>query len=501
LGARTRHRLNPLRPSLRYAILFVLGALLSGLAIRWGVNPHDEGLMLQAGERIADGQLPYRDFYANYGPGQYFVVGGLDVLFGPSLLTWRILRVALDAGVAVLAYALVRRDAPEPLALGAWLTVAAAMAFPSIPHPNPTALALAFGGLLIAERRPAAAGALAGLAAVFRLDLGVAALAGVALLAGRRQAARAALTGAGVGCVLMAPVVIPDPGAFWDQTIGFALDEQRLQRLPLPGAWHGGFEPNKILEFYTPYLLLAGTALWLAVAVARRLPLRLWAPAPLAAAGVIYLLARADVYHLVPLAAVLPVLLATAAAAERRAGNAAITAALVAVIALIAVQGLDRKRIQVLDPPPQATIDIDVADGVKAPTAEAHALTELSRYVRARVPAGRPVFVANPRFDLVRVGNPLVYVLVGRPNATRYDVMQPGVVTTAPVQREIVRDLERSRTQLVIRWLSPVADQPEDNGAGRSSGVHVLDRYLARTYVAQRRFGDYLVLGRRLLGG
>jgi hypothetical protein len=120
--------------------------------------------------------------------------------------------------------------------------------------------------------------------------------------------------------------------------------------------------------------------------------------------------------------------------------------------------------------------------------------------VRSRVPPGDPVFVANPRFDLVRVGNPLVYVLVGRPNPTRYDVMQPGVVTTAPVQREIIGDLERSRPLLVIRWLSPLADQREDNGAGRSSGVHLLDRYLARAYVPQRRFGDYLVLGRRVDG-
>ena len=180
-------------------VLFVLGVLLSGLSIRWGINPHDEGLMLQAGERIADGQLPYRDFYANYGPGQYFLIGGLDGLFGPSLMTWRIVRVLLDAGVAVLAYVLVRRDAPEPLALGAWLAVAAAMAYPSIPHPNPTALALAFGALLLADRRPALAGGLAGLAMVFRLDLGAAALAGVVLLAwrGRPAAASAALRGRG----------------------------------------------------------------------------------------------------------------------------------------------------------------------------------------------------------------------------------------------------------------------------------------------------------------
>ena len=478
-------------------VLFVLGALLSGLTIRWGINPHDEGLMLQAGERIADGQLPYRDFYANYGPGQYFLIGGLDWLFGPSLLAWRIVRVLLDAGVAVLAYALVRRDAPEPLALGAWVAVAAAMAYPSIPHPNPTALALALGALLLAGRRPALAGALAGVAIVFRLDLGVAALAGVVLLAWSERrppaAARAALAGTAVAVVLMAPVVIAAPGDFWDQTIGFALDEQGLQRLPLPGGWDGGFEPNKILEHYYPYVLLAAAALWLIAALRGRLSARLWAAAPLAAAGVLYLLARADVYHLVPLAAVLPVLLATAAASER---NSAWAVALMLALGLIAIQGLDLKRIQLLDPPPLATIDIDVADGVKAPPAEARALSELSRYVRSRVPPGDPVFVANPRFDLVNVGNPLVYVLVGRPNPTRYDVMQPGVVTTAPVQREIVGDLERTRPRLVIRWLSPVADHREDNGAGRSSGVRLLDRYLARAYEPARRFGDYLVLTR-----
>lgn len=475
-------------------VLFLLGALLSGLSIRWGINPHDEGLMLQAGERIAGGQLPYRDFYANYGPGQYFLIGGLDWLFGPSLMVWRVVRVLLDAGVAVMAYALVRRDAPRPLALGAWLAVAAAMAYPSIPHPNPTALALAFGGLLLARKRPALAGALAGLAVVFRLDLGLAALAGVTLLAGRPLAVRAVVAGAAVALVLMAPVVLAAPGDFWDQTIGFALDEQGLQRLPLPGAWEGGFEPNKVLEHYYPYVLLAATALWLAVALARRLPVRLWAAAPLAAAGLLYLLARADLYHLVPLAAVLPVLLATAAARER---NGAVIGALVLALALIAVQGLDRKRIQVLDPPPLATIDIDVADGVEASPGEARALERLSRYVRSRVPSGDPIFVANPRFDLVNVGNPLVYVLVGRPNPTRYDVMQPGVVTTAPVQREIVADLERSRPELVIRWLSPLAGQADDNGAGRSSGVRILDRYIAGAYAPERRFGEYQVLSRR----
>jgi hypothetical protein len=311
---------------------------------------------------------------------------------------------------------------------------------------------------------------------------------------GLRAAIRVALFGAIVAVLLHVPILVVAAEPFWEQTLAFALDEQRLQRLPLPGAWEGGFEPNKLLQHFFPYVLLGGAALWAVVALAARAPLRLWAAAPLAAAGVLYLLARADLYHLVPLAAVLPVLLATGAAWQLSArGSRATALALVLPLALIALHGLDRKRIVLLDPPPLASIDAEPADGIHAEAGEARALGELTRFVQERVPPGSPVFVANPRHDLVRAGNPLVYVLLDRPNPTRYDVMQPGVVTTAEVQREIVTDLERAQPELVIRWLSPLADEREPNGAGRSSGVRILDRYLARNYEPVRRFGDYEV--------
>jgi hypothetical protein len=488
-------------PGWRPALLFALGALLSGLTILIGINPHDEGLVLQAAARVADGELPYRDFYANYGPGQYFLVGGLDLVFGPSLLAWRVVRVAVDAAVGVLAYALVRRDAPEPAALGGWLAAVAVMAHPTIPNPGPSALALGLGALLLAPRSPVGAGALAGLAVAFRFDVGAGAALGAALAAlamgGRRAALRAAAAAGIVAALLVAPFVAVAAGDFWDQTIGFALDEQSLQRLPLPGDYDGAFEPNKLLAFYLPYVLMGGLALWLLVAAVRRLPLRLWAPFPVALAGLGYLIARADEFHLVPLAAVLPILLATLAARERGAGRTAWAVALTLPLVAIALHGLDRNRIELLSPPPLATLDLDVADGVRARRDEARALERLVPYVRARVPPGRPVFVANPRHDLVRVGNPLVYVLVDRPNPTRYDVMQPGVVTTAEVQREIVRDLRGSGAELVIRWLSPVAAQAEPNGAGRSSGMRTLDRHLARRWVEVERFGDYAVLRRQ----
>ena len=489
------------RPWVRYAVLFGLGAFLSAITIAWGINPNDEGLALQQAARVADGQLPYRDFYCNYGPGQPFLLGALDAVFGPSLLTWRVVRVALDATVGVLAYALARRDAPEPLALVAWLAAAGAMAFPSIPSPNPAAIALGLGAILLARPAPLGAGALAGLAVAFRLDVGLAAAAGAVLAAlpagGRRAASLVAAAAALVAAPLLAPLAAVAPGPFWEQTLGFAFDEQRLQRLPLPGAYEGGLEPSKLLRHYFPYVLLGGAALWALVAARGRAPLRIWAPAPLALAGVAYLLARADDFHLIPLAAVLPVLLASAAGHERRARRAVSSLVLTAFLVLIALHGLDRKRIEAFHQPPLAALDVDVADGVRARSAEARALGSLVAYVRARLPADRATFVANPRHDLVRAGNPLVYVLLARSNATRYDVMQPGVVTTAPVQREMVNDLERARPELVVRWLSPVASEREPNGAGRSSGVRILDRYLADRYMEARRFGDYAVLRRR----
>jgi hypothetical protein len=79
-------------------LLFVLAAALSGFTILREISPHDEGLMLQAGSRIAAGQWPYRDFWTNYMPGQPLVLALLQQIFGPSLLAWRVVPLSLVVG-------------------------------------------------------------------------------------------------------------------------------------------------------------------------------------------------------------------------------------------------------------------------------------------------------------------------------------------------------------------------------------------------------------------
>ena len=65
------------------------------------------------------------------------------------------------------------------------------------------------------------------------------------------------------------------------------------------------------------------------------------------------------------------------------------------------------------------------------------------------------------------------------------------------MQREIVRDLERARPPVVVRWESPLSAAPEPNAAGRSSGVRLLDAYLARAYAPGPRYGTLRLLTRR----
>ena len=494
-------------------ILFLLAAALAAFTIVQGIAPHDEGLMLQAGARIASGEWPYRDFWTNYPPGQPLVLAVLHEVFGASLLAWRVVAVAVDAGVALLAYRLAQRRAPEIYALGAWLAVASLMAFPMLPGPDPPALLLSFAALMAARRRPGLAGAVAGLAVLFRFELGLAAIAGVLLTAPRGRRARALGPAAAVAVVSLAPFALVAPHAMWHDTIGFYAI-QHLQRLPFPIGFHGPWRPSKLIEFYIPLILVAGLALWcVQMAVGReRRPVNArasmhggiaagppapgpdpeaWSLAPMALVGLGYLLGRTDVYHLVPLAAVLPVMLTWTAAVSRLPW---LKAALLAGLALIAVYGVERRVGQALHPPPAAAVPGPAGDGVQTSPADARALAALQGELTRVTSPGEPIFVTDPRTDRVTAGDPLLYVITGHPNATRYDVMQPGVVTTAPVQAEIVSSLRRAHTRAVVRWLDPRAEQAEPNGSSRSSGVHTLDDYLKTHYRPLARYGVYQVL-------
>jgi hypothetical protein len=58
-----------------FVFLFAYLILFFGMPLR--PNVYDEGIVLTASMRVAAGQLPHRDFYAIYGPAQFYIRQGV----------------------------------------------------------------------------------------------------------------------------------------------------------------------------------------------------------------------------------------------------------------------------------------------------------------------------------------------------------------------------------------------------------------------------------------
>ena len=89
-----------------------------------GLDVPDEGLLLHVAERLADGEVPYRDVYFIYTPGfQYFLALAFK-LCGASLAVERALLFGVHVALVAGVYALSARLTWRPLALAAALAVA-----------------------------------------------------------------------------------------------------------------------------------------------------------------------------------------------------------------------------------------------------------------------------------------------------------------------------------------------------------------------------------------
>ena len=179
---------RPLREGLIWSAFVFFVAYLSlfmGMSLR--PNVYDESLILTGAMRVAEGQVIHRDFYANYGPGQFYILAGLFKLFGESLLVERLYDLFLKALIVTTIYTIVSSYGRKSIAV--WTSVVAiAWLFslhiltgtPLIPvsllNLVASALILPAFSRSISRRRMLAAGLTGGIAALFRYDTGIALL-------------------------------------------------------------------------------------------------------------------------------------------------------------------------------------------------------------------------------------------------------------------------------------------------------------------------------------
>src|SRR5215475_13389518 len=167
-----------------YLCVFLSAFLVLFLGMNRYPNVYDESLILTGAMRVAAGEVPHRDFYANYGPAQFYLLAGLFRLFGESVLVGRLFDLTMKAMLVTLIYRVMSAYGRRSVAVGTcavavlWLQGVSVLTVTPV---IPVSLLCLAGSLVLlplfegpsAARPMFVAGIIAGVATLFRYDVGV----------------------------------------------------------------------------------------------------------------------------------------------------------------------------------------------------------------------------------------------------------------------------------------------------------------------------------------
>jgi hypothetical protein len=112
----------------------------------------------------------------------------------------------------------------------------------------------------------------------------------------------------------------------------------------------------------------------------------------------------------------------------------------------------------------------------------------LADYVVSHTQPGEPIFSGCRSHRRAMMSVLDIHYIAHRPGATRYMQFDPGLVTTAEKQSEMIADLERTKPRLVLRLLGCTW---EEANASVQQGASLLDEYLQVAYVPERTLGMF----------
>jgi hypothetical protein len=532
-------RLSPSSRPWTPVILGLVGVAYYAPLIFWTVGDYDEGVMVYGAVRVLQGQVPYRDFWSMYAPGQFYLLAGLFKLFHPSLSISRVWEVLVRAAIPVLCYLIARPLAGRKPALIVWvLTLCWLWQFQPTNYPAFPALAMSLSSCLLvtwwlhAQDRIGMlfwAGVAAGVSVIFRQDIGAVtagAQAGVvALTLGTRRKdvvpiVRAlAVSISGVAFVLIPAVLalvasVPRAALIQDLITFPATLYPMFRAIPYPSLhdWLAvSLGPAAILVRLPPLLarlfvasvpvaiLLGWALLWAGIRrgiLSGTQALSLALLLTMAVGFTAQMVVRTDYTHMLPvslpLLVAIPVLLIGVSPSFARAAAASLIVLAAGAGVALAASGYTELGVFRRCRQPAASADVARRLGFACASAEE---IQAATYLEANVPQDQLIFVGSTRHDRVLVGNSMLYFLAGRNSATSFHEMHAGLTTTQPVQQAIIADLERARVKRVVRtaggfWVEP-------NASRFSSGVTLLDDYLDARFERERQFGPYTIYMRR----
>ena len=550
------------RPSLsassrRTLLLLVVAFVVLLLAMQRDLNVYDEGLVLVGAMRVADGEIPHRDFYANYGPAQFYVLAGLFKLFAPSILGERLWDTLVRALTATFVFLIVEKCGARResyFAYGAsliWLSFFAFYGYPVFPALLFVLISVFFLLHVFQGRRHGlmllASGASVGLVVLFRYDVGFvtfvieSSVVGAYVLTQKNTIREkfvvlarilssyslgfaAVFLPVAVGYLIYAPL-----SDFVFDIVSYPKENYaRMRSLPFP-TWHELVESPDQIAIYLPIGVWATTLviLFRGKPSGPIKPLErtkassaYWITILLGAlCGVFYFkgLVRVSVIHMA--LSIIPAFALLAMVAKHRSNGDRAAAAVIwlcifvaAMPTLSAAQTIwgrisqnieELMRSSMWNSPP--TDDEQAKAGMCRGQSELERITcfkldknrfDAVRFLEDHTKNNEIIFSGLTRHDKIFVNDMMLYFVAKRQPATKWAQFDPGLQTTAPIQNEMVSELEGKKPRFVVLE-SDWDNVKEPNGSALSSGVTILDDYIRLHYETVRQYDTISVLVRR----
>ena len=538
-------------------MVFLISFVILFLGMTRVAEIYDEGLILVGAMRVAAGQIPHRDFYANYGPGQFYTLAWLFHWFGRSIFVERIYDLTLRAASVTVVYAITKGYCRRWVAVsttvvcGLWLF---SSGLPIIATPIIPILLISLAGSMVllpvfqrdvSWQRLVSAGMLAGLVALFRYDVGaafalvltcciaIAALLRRRLPSARLHAAISMLVPYWLGItVIFLPVallylaVAPVHPFIHDIFLYPSKYYLRARHLPFPDIQWRWLER---IALYLP-LPVVGLSLYSLFANAHRRANNVPDTEELQKGegqrGVLILfglltflfyfkgLVRISIAQM--LLALVSMVVTLAVLYEYSSGRGRWLHRMVEcamVLSIFAATWSGLKEIRALHLGHDSVLHEALSRGTSvrgendvcaAPPLHTGLCFLVDRnqaqvisYISEHTRRGERIFVGLTHHDRIAINDMLTYFVTNRLPATHWSHFDPDLQSREDIQAEMIRELDSGAVRYVVLESQFEGSGEPGNDSSKSSGVTLLDDYIRSHYHQVERFGTSSIWLRR----
>jgi hypothetical protein len=509
---------NMNKKNLFLIVLFVVTAIYYIPVLNLPLAPYDEAVILVGAERILEGEVPYKDFFSVYPPGQVVTLASLFKVFGTSVIVERVYDLIIKSSLSLLIFLIIRSLSSNiPALIGwlmslVWLQHSSFPAYPVYPSLLFTYVSIYTFLLYLKQEKDhylILCAVFIVLSVLFRHDLGgYAAIAITVVLLTRRITGVCSWTplityiSSGIIAALPATLYF-----VFNSSTGFMIDDliiypatgfPEFQTLPYPS-----LSRDTLPFFVFPMVLLIGISA-ASILIKRN--------KDNAAAYAIFLISlvgiflfnqvrvRSDYIHLLPVA--MTGILLAPVLFDTLLKEISLTVLLerMAYVLFVVVFAITLYK-------PVMVINrlLSISNGyvleVLTPEIEKAKYSKIDSdlkrtvlYIENNTPKDEQIYVGVTNHDKLTFNDAIIYFLAGRNSATKYHELNPGHTNTLIIQEEIVSELKDKSVQTLV--LAPHAWH-EPNISSIDQNIDLLDDFIAANFKLEKTFGIYEIWVRK----